>query len=77
MLSGEERAKGFVQPVRNSYIHTVCGAVTAMNQSIAETYARNPNFYGGTYCVGCKDHFPIGADGNLSGLTVIKRLALS
>ena len=50
VLSAEERAKGFVRPVRRSYVHLKCGTVTTMGQSIAETYARQPNFYGGTFC---------------------------
>lgn len=36
-----------------------CGAVTTMSQDIAETYARDPKFYGGTFCVGCKTHLPL------------------
>lgn len=60
VLSAEERAKGFVRPVRRSYIHEKCGVVTKMSESIAETYARNPFFYSGTFCVGCKAHFPVG-----------------
>lgn len=116
VLSQEERAKGFVRPVRSSYVHVGapaiknplrdlteeelarnpnrgyvkyeaypesespkigrywtqqqldavgkgCGVVTHMGRSIAETYARNPQFYSGTFCVGCKAHFPVGPDG--------------
>lgn len=118
VLSDEERAKGFVRPVRRSYQHVGqevcghyrpslsgmlggmqevccmpighegehfivltrleqplaavaekehriggCGAVTTMGQAIAETYARNPSFYGGTFCVQCGKHFPVGASG--------------
>lgn len=63
VLSDDERAKGFVRPVRLSYVHEKCGAVTTMGQAIAETYARNPSFYGGTYCARCQDHFPVGANG--------------
>jgi hypothetical protein len=37
-----------------------CGAVTSMNHAIAETYARNPSFYGATYCVNCMKHLPVG-----------------
>lgn len=121
VLSEEERAKGFVRPVRNSYIHvgkshshykgihrmltdeellehkkkgyvavmTVltredgsflggtyvtkeeleayqfnkrtggCGSVTTMGQDLSETYARNPDFYGSTYCVYCQKHLPV------------------
>lgn len=40
-----------------------CGTVTTMAQAIAETYARSPNFYGGTYCAGCGTHFPVGEAG--------------
>lgn len=63
VLSEVERAKGFVRPVRRSYRHLVCGSVTTMAQSLAETYARDPFFYSGTFCVGCGSHFPVGADG--------------
>lgn len=115
VLSEEERAKGFVRPVRDSYRHVGppppknplrdltaeeverykefgyvkyeaypesessvvgkfwtrkeldrargCGAITTMGRSLAETYARDPGFYGGTFCVGCKEHFPVGKDG--------------
>lgn len=40
-----------------------CGTVTTMGMAIAETYARNPYFYGGTFCCGCGAHFPVGLDG--------------
>lgn len=117
VLSDEEKAKGFVRPVRISYIHKGrlydkgieilekpeligdkeyvaiaavllnedgsrkggsyitqaeldqhkktggyiggCGTVTTMHQSIAETYAANPHFYGNTYCVTCRRHLPV------------------
>lgn len=57
VLSAEERAKGFVKPVRRSYIHQKCGTLTTMGLSLAETYARDPNFYSGTFCCGCGTHF--------------------
>jgi len=114
VLSEEERAKGFVRPVRYSYVHVGaagpkfpirdltdeelerygdyyvkfeeypedisrigrfwkqeqldnigkgCGVVTSMGQALSETYARQPHFYGATYCVGCKMHLPVGEDG--------------
>lgn len=115
VLSAEERALGFVRPVRKSYRHVGrpaprhpvrdltgeelsryaeegfvkfetysdgsasfgrfwtqaeldsvgkgCGTVTTMGLAIAETYARDPRFYSGTYCCGCRSHFPVGADG--------------
>ena len=59
VLCPEERAKGYVRPLRYRYVHTVCGSVTTMAHSIAETYARNPKFYSGTFCVSCKKHFPL------------------
>jgi len=59
VLTEEERTKGHVRPVRCSYIHTKCGAKTTMRQDIAETYARDPKFYGATFCTACKGHFPV------------------
>jgi predicted lipid-binding transport protein (Tim44 family) len=112
VLSAEERARGFVRPVRSSYQHVGdagpkhplrdltadeherydrygyvkfeaypeddssitgkfwtqvqldnvgkgCGTVTTMGQSLAETYARDPGFYDGTFCAGCRAHFPL------------------
>lgn len=115
VLSDEERARGFVRPLRTSYTHVGpagptydlrdltleeiirfggdtgyvkyepypppikesaalgrfwtqaqldaigkgCGASTRMATPIAETYARQPNFYGATYCVSCARHLPV------------------
>lgn len=108
VLSEEERQKGFVRPVRNSYTHVGkspkyplrdltedeqkqyaqfgyvkyeeypeelkplsgrfwtrkdlngrCGTTTTMGQALAETYARNPKFYGSTFCVHCGAHFSV------------------
>lgn len=111
VLTEEERAKGFVRPVRRSYRHVGlaapeglrditdaererhgehgyvkyqpygperapmtgrfwtqadldrvnagCGTVTTMSQEIAETFARDPSFYGGTFCCGCGKHLPL------------------
>lgn len=115
VLSDEERAKGFVRPVRDSYVHKGrkytegikmldvpevfnsktyvaianismdgksiggsyitqkeldqynstggyiggCGTLTRMGSAIAETYARDPHFYGSTYCMGCQRHLPV------------------
>jgi hypothetical protein len=60
VLSDIERAKGFIRPVRSAYVHTACGAVTRMGTTIAETYARDPHFYGNTYCTNCNKHLPVG-----------------
>lgn len=110
VLSEEERSKGFVRPLRRSYIHVGppgptypladltdeqkenysgegyvkyeayppsespkigrywtqaqldakgCGVLTTMGTAIAETYARDPKFYGATYCCGCNKHLPV------------------
>jgi hypothetical protein len=60
VLSEEERAKGYVRPVRRSYTHTTCGTVTRMGDALAETYAARPTFYGATWCCGCSMHLPVG-----------------
>lgn len=113
ILSDEERAKGFVRPVRQTYIHIgpagprfpladlteeqqlahggygyvkyekylesdgssaigrfwkqedldrigKCGAETTMALKLAETTARDPHFYGGTFCAHCGKHFRTG-----------------
>jgi hypothetical protein len=108
VLSAEERAKGFVRPVRDSYTHvgkrptypltdlsqedcdkyaeegwikfeayprdgrsalgrywsradleSGCGTTTTMGRALAETYARDPKFYGGTFCARCRRHIPL------------------
>lgn len=127
VLSEEERAKGFVRPVRTKYVHVGkigykpcgknlrilkdgdelypkyyavmctakpdseilhkngkcisgsyltkeeyeqaeqgnynekkgCGSLTSMGQALSETYARDPKFYGATFCVGCNKHLSV------------------
>lgn len=118
VLSADERAKGFVRPVRRTYIHTGrsicgknrptkhgklggqidvcgfepghagecfqtfftmdqpaaaeaeqshrrggCGVATTMGMALAETYARDPKFYSGTFCCNCGSHFDVGEQG--------------
>lgn len=70
VLSEDERAKGFVRPFRDAYTHRECGTVTTMGRSIAETYARNPTFYGATYCVHCRMHKPVSEFDWLDGSVV-------
>lgn len=64
VLSPAERKKGFVRPVRDTYVHARelggCGVHTTMGVALAETYAREPHFYGATYCTGCRMHRPVG-----------------
>lgn len=124
VLSEEERARGFVRPVRDTYVHVGktqshykriwymlsernedhdrdmitkgyvavmvqlededgkpigggyvnqeqldawekgervggCGTETKMGAALAETYARDPKFYGATFCVHCNKHLPV------------------
>ena len=59
VLSEEERAKGFIRPVRRTYIHNACGVATTMGLPLAETYSRDPKFYGSTYCCGCEKHLAV------------------
>lgn len=66
VLPDEMRKDGFVRPVRYKYRHDKCGAVTSMPDAIAQTYARDPFFYSGTFCVQCRAHYPVGADGEFT-----------
>ena len=59
VLSEEDRTKGFIRELRFEYKHLTCGSITRMSQAIAETYAIEPKFYSGTFCIGCKKHFPL------------------
>jgi NADH:ubiquinone oxidoreductase subunit E len=59
VLSEAERIDGFVRPYRDAYRHNACGVVTTMAQSLAETYAKYPEFYHATYCTGCRMHKPV------------------
>lgn len=87
VLSEEERAKDFARPYRSEYAHMECPryppdrfareslrslAVTTMGRVLSETYARQPDFYGATYCCHCKMHKPVSefiwtADGTIVG----------
>lgn len=108
VLPADERAKGYVRPFRDAYIHVgekptfplrdlspeereqwgneyvkyeryppghkgsalgrlwtqakldfKCGCKTTMGFALSETYARDPKFYGATFCVACNAHFPV------------------
>jgi len=59
VLMEEERAKGFVRPLRYSYTHKTCGTTTRMHRAFAETYARDPGYYSDTFCCACKIHCPV------------------
>lgn len=36
-----------------------CGSVTTMGDALSETYARDPKFYGATFCCGCNKHIRV------------------
>lgn len=43
-----------------------CQGMTTMGQALAETYARNPHFYSGTFCAHCGVHYPVGENGEFT-----------
>ena len=47
-----------------------CGTITTMGIALAETYARDPHFYGATYCCHCRKHLPVAEFIWLDGQTV-------
>ena|ERR1044072_322982 len=63
LVMPDGQRKDLVRPLRQSYIHERCGTLTSMGMAIAETYTANPSFYGATFCVACKNHFPVGEHG--------------
>lgn len=74
VLSPEDRAKGFMRPVRLSYRHDRCGKSTKMNQAIAESFARDVSFYSHTYCATCGNHYPVGPRGEFTWLDSTERV---
>ncbi len=66
VLTPTERAKGFVRPYRDAYRHLKCGKITTMSRDIAETYARDPEFYSGAFCTTCRGLFPVGENGEFT-----------
>lgn len=47
-----------------------CGTITTMGAALSETYARDPHFYGATYCCHCCKHLPVAEFTWLDGQTV-------
>ena len=70
VLSEKERKKGFVRPLYRAYVHhdPECGGVTTMGLPLCETYARQPSFYGATFCARCQMHRPVGQRGEFTWL---------
>lgn len=54
---------GEIERAGNKHRIGGCGHETTMGLSLAETYARDPHFYSGTFCVKCRSHFPVGERG--------------
>jgi hypothetical protein len=76
VMSEEERAKGYMRPLRFNYYHLICGTITTMHRDIAETFSCNPEFYHDTFCAYCSKHRPlsefvwVSMDGNITDLEV-------
>lgn len=60
-LSGAYMTKDeYNQAINGTYRESKgCGVETKMGLELCETYARDPKFYGLTYCVGCGTHLPV------------------
>lgn len=57
---------GEIERAGNKHMLGGCGHITTMGRSIAETYARDPHFYSGTFCTTCRNHFPVGERGEFT-----------
>lgn len=56
----DEKARGRFWTQRDlDRIHGGCQSVTTMGLDLSETYARQPSFYGATFCVTCSKHLPV------------------
>lgn len=51
------------EDARRTHLFGGCGGVTTMARAIAETYARDPKFYGATFCCNCGSHLKVGMRG--------------
>ncbi len=52
----------------HAQLESGCGVITTMSRMISETYARDPAFYGATFCAGCREHFRVGERGDFEWL---------
>lgn len=55
----EDSGSGLGRFWTKAQLDSGCNSNTTMGISIAETYARDPGFYGGTFCCACRTHFPL------------------
>jgi hypothetical protein len=51
--------KFWTQEEMDAVIKGGCGTVTHMGLALSETYARDPSYYGSTFCCGCQTHLPV------------------
>lgn len=49
----------FEYPLRFKYEHTDCGGVTSLAKNIAESLARDPDYYSKTFCANCGDYYSL------------------
>lgn len=60
----EQYPQGFAAPIVGRFwtkaqLASGCGTETRMGLALCETYARDPRFYGATFCVRCGVHRPV------------------
>lgn len=55
----EESDEGLGRYWTRAQLNSGCGAETKMGPALAETYARDPSYYGSTFCCYCSAHFPV------------------
>ncbi len=59
-VNDRQRVKGFVRPVRRTYVHTVCGKeTTIVDEKIAAMFAKKPKYYKRTFCRHCRLHLAV------------------
>lgn len=56
---GPERAPVVGRGWTEAQLKSGCGSVTTMGRALSETYAREPKFYGTTFCCQCRAHFRV------------------
>lgn len=59
VLPKAERAQGFMRPVCAEYRHKETGKTTVIGIDIAETFARQPDFYIETFCSHQRKYLPV------------------